>query len=187
MVNLYCICNVDGRKLSACSVLGALERLRVYRIELGAPVRIELGVPADEPFIESGFHARESSPAAPVLHWRWTQGPAALRLFAAAKDSSARLIVRTLSGARPPGVAAPEPRFALNGRALVATATLVEELGALRRTVWTIELRDTPLAEGFNRLEIDSATWVPRDATGAQDARTLGVMLESVRLARPER
>ena len=115
------------------------------------------------------------------LRWRWTKGRGRLRLFARPGERPLRLSVRTLEGARPAGVAAPAPRFRLNGQALTG-ATRREPAGELERVTYRFDVPADWMAEGMNLLEIRSRTWVPARADAGADRRSLGIMLERVSL-----
>ncbi len=153
----------------------------VYRVPPTDLPRIDVGSTSDGAFIEGGFHARESSDDGLRLRWRWTDGRGSLRLFAWPGERRLRLTVRTLQGARPAGVAAPAPRFRLNGQTLTGT-TRREPAGELERVTYRFDLPADWMAEGMNLLEIRSRTWVPTRAGAGADRRSRGIMLEGVAL-----
>jgi hypothetical protein len=155
--------------------------LVVYRIPTTDTLRIEMGSSADTAFIEGGFHGRESSDDGAALRWRWTNGHGRLRLFAWPPQRPLRLSVRTLQGARPAEIAAPSPRFRINGKALTG-ATRREPAAELERVTYRFDVPADWMVEGINLLEIRSGSWIPTRAGAGSDRRPLGIMLEGVSL-----
>lgn len=138
----------------------------------------------DAEFIVAGFHGID--PEGPAeLAGRWTGGEAALRFFSPLPRSPVELVVSYLTGLRPASVAAPQPRFLLNGHELAGSRE-VEQAGAQRRVTRRFEVSAERLTPRFNTLVIESETWVPSTAAGSTDSRSLGIFLEPIRVeARP--
>jgi hypothetical protein len=95
------------------------------------------------------------------------------------------LSIRYLTGARPPALPSPAPRFALNGHALEDGRTAIEGIEGLRRVTETFEIAAARLPSSVNVLTIESDTWTPSKAYSLHcQFRRLGLMLEHVSLVR---
>jgi hypothetical protein len=154
-------------------------RLRVRRFivsrlrHAGPPLVIAMGA-GDEPHIVRGLYVAEQRRDG--ISARWTDGDAFLQLPAGAAASVRQyaLTLRTLGP--PPQVADREVRLEMNGRAIGDFTSLP------RAQESVIAVPAGLLHAGLNELRIRSAPWNAARISVTTDTRTLGLMLEAVRL-----
>jgi hypothetical protein len=139
----------------------------------GPPLDVAMGA-GDEGHIVGGLYAAEQSRGGRAA--RWTDGDALLFLPAGAAASAREhaLTLRTLGP--PPQVADRGVSLEMNGRAIGDFTSLP---GAQESV---IAVPAGLLHSGLNELRIRSASWDPARIASTTDTRTLGIMLESVRL-----
>jgi hypothetical protein len=156
-----------------------VDRFTVSRLRfLGPPLLVGFGAPA-EPYIVEGMYDPETGPGQRPV--RWTGGRARLRLPVSptATGKPWRLNLRLFG---PPSAASvPALRVALNGRSLGELPLKPEAEQTL-----SFPVPGDVLHAGLNELELESAPWRPAELLGADDQRTLGVMLAELEIARAE-
>jgi len=155
--------------------LFSVDRVTVHRLRpRPLPIAIDFGT-NEEPLVIDGLHNPERIGTAGAV--RWTNGSARLRLFVseAAAGVRARLSLRLYGP--PVELAGNRLKVAING-------TPVGEAGIVPRQAQEA-IFPVPaglLRQGVNEVTIDSPPWRPAALYGSPDTRTLGVMLDSLRL-----
>jgi hypothetical protein len=148
--------------------LGALAA--AYQIR--PPMHIDVGSQGDEPHL-IGFHDPEQADG---VSYRWSSGHSTIRFRSIASWTPVQLTIR-LNGCRPVGLMSPRVVVVANGH----------EVGPLPAThhFETYALRLAPDVMGLwgdLTIDIHCDEFVPAQATGINDQRKLGVLVDSVSL-----
>ena len=141
---------------------------------------VDVGSPADAPFLADGFYGREILPDGTTV--RWTAPNARIALFLAQPASDAELQVE-YADTRPPAAPPPNASLSFNGRPL---ALRDEPHPALPgRRILRAPLPADFVQTGENRLELACQGWKPSVVSGSPDSRELGLHVVSIRVCPP--
>jgi len=161
---------------------GSFDLDRIYLHPARAlPIReVDVGAPADAPFLTDGFYGREMLPDGTTA--RWTAPRARTRLFLAQPTAEMELHIVYVD-ARPPGTAPADASLTLNHQPL--TTDDVPHPAVPDRRILRASLSPDIVLTGDNQLEISCRGWKPRDILKSPDTRELGLFLDSIRIGPP--
>lgn len=162
-----------GTKPRGTAAFG-LDRVSVHRLRPAElPFQLDFGVD-DEPYVIEGIHEPERRARTEWVRWTNGEGKIRVLLTAAAARTGSRIFLRLFGP--PAAVAGARLRLAVNG-VEVGDSPVAEREERLECAVPAGLLRP-----GTNEITLHSTPWRPAELLGADDRRTLGVMLASLRL-----
>jgi hypothetical protein len=139
----------------------------------GPPLAISIGA-GDEPHIAGGLYVAEQPRGGTPARWTDGDGRLLLPAGASAPTRAHALTLRTLGP--PPQVADRGVSLEMNGQAI---GVFTSQAGP-QESVFAVPAG--LIRAGLNELRIRSAPWNPARIMATTDTRTLGIMLEAVRL-----
>jgi len=147
-----------------------IKEIRIHRVPV--PERYTLSMAeGDAPWLTEGFYPPE---AVDGRQARWTAGRAVLELrLRAGAQYSVRL---TGASPRPAGVEPARTVLLVEGSEAAEHAWSADE----REWATRIAVPTGPEPTRRVRLTLETNTWCPSDVVGTEDARDLGVLLESI-------
>jgi hypothetical protein len=155
-----------------------IDRIEVTRVRVGNVLEIDIGTPSDTAFVSTGFHGRETCEAGTV---RWTDGAAGLALYIRKPESGNAVIeVTYLPGYTPESAPAADVKLVFNDVALETRERVVDDKGIVAAILPRTLISDDWTVPGT--LKILSTPWKPSECLGSADPRTLGIMVDRVRV-----
>ncbi len=157
-----------------------LDRICLHPARALTAREVDVGSPADAPFLADGFYGREILPDGTTV--RWTAPNARIALFLAQPASDAELQVE-YADTRPPAAPPLNASLSFNGRLL---ALRDEPHPALPgRRILRAPLPTDFVQTGENCLDLACQGWKPSVVSGSPDSRELGLHVVSIRVCPP--
>lgn len=157
-----------------------LDRICLHPARALTAREVDVGSPADAPFLSDGFFGPETLPDGATA--RWSAPNARIALFLAQPASDAELQIE-YADTRPPAAPPANASLTFNGRPLA----LRDEPHPVTpgRRILRAPLPAALVQTGDNRLEVACQGWKPSVVSGSPDSRELGLHVVSIRVCPP--